>query len=41
MYSSSLRELREFLAEADAHARQEGTETSDASESALTGKSNE
>ena len=38
VYASSLRELREFLAEADAHARQEGTETSDASESALYGQ---
>ena len=38
VYASSLGELREFLAEADAHARQEGTETSDASESALYGQ---
>jgi SAM-dependent methyltransferase len=38
VYASSVRELHEFLAEADAHARQEGTETSDASESALFGR---
>jgi hypothetical protein len=38
VYASSVPELREFLAEADAHARQEGTEASDASESALFGR---
>jgi SAM-dependent methyltransferase len=35
VYASSVRELSEFLTEADAHARQEGPKTSDASESAL------
>jgi SAM-dependent methyltransferase len=38
VYASSVPELREFLAEADAHARHEGAETSDASESALYGR---
>jgi SAM-dependent methyltransferase len=38
VYAASLGELGEFLAEADAHAGQEGTETSDASESALYGQ---
>ena len=35
VYASSARELRDFLAEADAHARREGTETSDAYETEL------
>ena len=35
VYASSVRELREFLAEADAHASQEGSETSEAYESEL------
>jgi SAM-dependent methyltransferase len=35
VYASSPRELRDFLAEADAHARQDGRETSDAYETEL------
>jgi hypothetical protein len=35
VYAPALRELRDFLEEADAHARREGSETSDAYESQL------
>lgn len=35
VYASSAHELRDFLVEADAHARQQGSETSDAYESEL------
>lgn len=38
VYATSVRELREFLAEADAHASQEGSEMSDAYESELYGR---
>ena len=38
VYASSVRELHGFLTEADAHARQEGNETSDAYGSELYGR---